>query len=42
MKEIYTKAEIDVLLFENADIITTSGNETDIINSEGGIIGSEN
>ena len=38
MKEIYTKAEMDVLLFENADIITTSGNETDIIDAGGGII----
>ena len=40
MKEIYTKAEIDVLLFENADIITTSGNETDIIDDNGKILGS--
>ena len=40
MKEIYTKAEMDVLLFETADIITTSGNETDIIDDKGGIIGS--
>lgn len=40
MKEIYTKAEMDVLLFENADIITTSGNETDIIDDNGKILGS--
>ena len=39
MKEIYTKAEMDVLLFETIDIITTSGNETDIIGADGGIIG---
>ena len=40
MKEIYTNPEIDVLLFENADIITTSGNETDIIDDNGKILGS--
>ena len=40
MKEIYTKAEMDVLFFENADIITTSGNETDIIDDNGKILGS--
>lgn len=40
MKEIYTNPEIDVLLFENADIITTSGNATDLIDASGNIIGS--
>ena len=39
MKEIYTNAELDVLFFETADIITTSGNETDIIDAGGDIIG---
>ncbi len=38
MKEIYTNPEIDVLLFETADIITTSGNATDIIDDKGSII----
>ena len=40
MKEIYTNAEIDVLIFETADIITTSDNETDIIDDNGKILGS--
>lgn len=31
MKELYVRAEIEVVVFECASVITTSGNETPIV-----------